>query len=159
MDIRIDNEKEGKFKYRVCGILENNHKYLVVKIQHNDFYCLPGGHVELDEDTDHAVLREMSEELGYEVKIKKLIAVNQNFFKTQTGKPFHELGFYYIVEAKNPKDVNPNNYSREEIDKGEKKHLEFRWVTEEEMKTIAFRPLFIAENLHRETPLINITRD
>ena len=70
MDISIKSE-EGKFKFRVCGVLEHNNKYLLVKMNENNFYCLPGGHVELGEDTDTAVVREMQEELGYQVKIKK----------------------------------------------------------------------------------------
>ena len=45
-DVKI-NCDEGKFKFRVCGILKVNNKYLTVKIGDNDFYCLPGGHVEL----------------------------------------------------------------------------------------------------------------
>ena len=70
MDIGINSE-EGKFKFRVCGILEHDGKYLAVKMNNNNFFCLPGGHVELGEDTETAVQREMREELGYEVKIKK----------------------------------------------------------------------------------------
>lgn len=158
MDIRIDS-KEGKFKFRVCGVLKHENKYLVLKIDRNPFYCLPGGHVELDEDTETAVLREMKEELGYEVKLKNLIAVNQNFFKTEEGKPFHELGFYYIVEARNKKDVNPNDYVREELDKGVLKKLKFKWLTQEEMKKEKVMPLFIVDNLNNKKPVINITRD
>jgi ADP-ribose pyrophosphatase YjhB (NUDIX family) len=109
MDIRIDSE-QGKFKFRVCGILKVNEKYLTVKLEGNDFYCLPGGHVELGEDTDHAVLREMKEELGYEVKIDRLVSIVQNFFKTKDGKIFHELGYYYIVEPKDIRDVNLDDY-------------------------------------------------
>ncbi len=158
MDIRIDNEF-GKFKFRVCGILQQGDKYLTVKINNNGFYCLPGGHVELDEDTDSAVLREMQEELGYPIKIKRLITVNQNFFKTAKGKPFHEIGFYYICEAVNKEDVCSNDYVREELDKGELKTLAFKWFTQEELKHVDFKPTFVADCLNNETPIINITRD
>lgn len=158
MDIKIDSN-EGRFKFRVCGILEHNGKYLAVKINNNQFYCLPGGHVELDEDTDMAIKREMAEELGYEIKIKKLIAINQNFFKTKENKPFHELGYYYIVEAKNEQDVNPNDYAREELDKGELKHLEFKWLTLKELKNADFMPHFVASAIGSKDVLLNITRD
>lgn len=158
MDIKINGE-EGRFKFRVCGILACQDKYLVVKINRNEFYCLPGGHVELNEDTNQAVLREMKEELGFEVKIKNLIAINQNFFKTPEGKPFHELGVYYIVEAQNEEDITKHDYEREELDKGELKHLEFKWVTQKEMKEISFQPKFIPEILNRTSPIINVTRD
>lgn len=158
MDIRIDSN-EGKFKFRVCGILEHNNKYLTVKINYNKFYCLPGGHVELDEDTDMAVKREMQEELGYPIKVKKLIAINQNFFKTEEGKPFHEIGFYYIVEAEDETNVNPNDYTREELDKGKIQHLEFKWSTLDELKKADFMPHFVPTAIENKNVLINITRD
>lgn len=158
IDIGI-NDECGKFKFRVCGILEHNGKYLVAKIDENKFYCLPGGHVELDEDTDTAVLREMREELGYQVKIKRLVAINQNFFKTKEGKPFHEIGFYYIVEAQNEEDVNFNDYEREELDKGKTHLLRFRWFTIDELKKEKFMPPFILDCLDKQETTINITRD
>lgn len=158
MDIRIDSES-GKFKFRVCGILENDKKYLVVKMGGNDFYCLPGGHVELGEDTNIAVLREMKEELGFDVEIKRLVAINQNFFKSKDGKDFHELGFYYIVTAKDSSKITPNDYEREELDKGQWKHLEFKWVSFDELQKIDFRPTFLKNCLNSNEVLISTTRD
>lgn len=158
MDIKI-KDQEGQFKFRVCGILHHDGKYLIVRMSPNKFYCLPGGHVELDEDTDSAVLREMKEELGFDVKIKKLIAVNQNFFKTKDNKPFHEIGFYYIIEACDETKLNLNNYEREELDKGQLIHHEFRWVSKEELKEINFRPNFLTKNIDAKETIINITRD
>ena len=158
MDIKLDN-KNGKFKFRVCGILEHNGKYLTVKIMNNKFFCLPGGHVELGEDTEYAVQREMKEELGFDVEIKRLIAINQNFFKIDDGRSYHEIGFYYIVNARNQADINPNDYEREELDKGQLKHLEFRWYTIDELKNVDFRPAFLRDCLNSTETTINITRD
>lgn len=39
MDIGINCE-EGKFKFRVCGILEHNGKYLAVKMNNNNLSLL-----------------------------------------------------------------------------------------------------------------------
>lgn len=158
MDVKINCE-EGKFKFRVCGILKVEDRYLTVKIQDNDFYCLPGGHVELGEDTDSAVLREMREELGYEVKINKLVSIIQNFFKTKEGKVFHELGYYYIVEPVNVNDVNLENYVRMENDKGEMKRLEFRWFTASELQNVRFLPEVLKTKLENTEVESVITRD
>ena len=158
MDIGINTES-GKFKFRVCGILEHNKKYLAVKMNQNKFFCLPGGHVELGEDTEQAVLREMNEELGYPVKIKRLVAINQNFFKSSDGKDFHEIGFYYVVEAQNDADINPNDYEREELDKGKIQHLVFKWFELEELKKIDFRPKYLIDCLDKTETAINITKD
>lgn len=158
MDVKINCE-EGKFKFRVCGILKVEDRYLTVKIQDNDFYCLPGGHVELGEDTDSAVLREMREELGYEVKINKLVSIIQNFFKTKEGKVFHELGYYYIVEPVNVNEVNLENYVRMENDKGEMKRLEFRWFTASELQNERFLPEVLKTKLENTEVESVITRD
>lgn len=158
MDIRIDSE-EGNFKFRVCGILEYNNKYLIVKMNKNKFYCLPGGHVELGEDTDHAVLREMEEELGFPVKNQRLIAIIQNFFKQDNGKIFHEIGFYYIVNAIEESRVNTKDYVRDEMDKGKIQHLVFKWVTKEELKQIDFRPKLVVDCLQNSQPKVLTTRD
>lgn len=158
MDIKINGE-EGRFKFRVCGILKFKNKFLAVKMNENNFFCAPGGHVELGEDTDQAVIREMREELGYDVKIEKLIAIHQNFFYTAEGKPFHELGFYYIVSAVDPTNINPNDYYREELDKGKIQHLNFKWLTMEELKEIDFRPKFLVDHMDCDTTQIITTRD
>ena len=159
MDISINSE-EGKFKFRVCGILEHNGKYLFVKMNTNSFYCLPGGHVELGEDTDMAIIREMKEELDYDVKIKKLIAINQNFFyDDRDNKKFHELGFYYLVEAVDENKINTSDYVREELDKGKIQHLDFKWFDLNEMKTNDVRPNFIKDILLNNNVSIITTRD
>lgn len=145
MDIRID-EKDERFKFRVCGILEHNGKYLAVKIEKNEFYCFPGGHAEIGETSEVAVLREMQEELGFPVKVKRLLSIAENIFKLK-GSLMHEMSFYYLVEAQNTEDVNENDYVITECDKGVMKELAFKWLTKEEMEREDFRPNFASKLL------------
>lgn len=147
MDIKIKTEKEN-FKYRVCGILHHDGKYLGVKIADNKFFCLPGGHIEIGEDTEIAALREMEEELGFPVKVKRLAGIAENFFEAKNGGVFHELGFYYEVEAENAADVNAEDYERVEIDKGEPKKLVFKWFTKEDIANVDFRPPFVRDMIN-----------
>lgn len=150
MDIRID--KSGKhFKFRVCGILTANGKYLAVKIANNKFYCFPGGHAEIGEDTITAVKREMQEELGFPIVVKKLACIAQNLFTTPKGELMHEFSYYYIVEAEDPLKINPNDYELVECDKGEYKTLRFKWLTKDEMRTEDFRPGFAGEIIKSNT--------
>ena len=154
MDIKIRTESEN-FKYRVCGILKHGDKYLGVKIADNTFFCLPGGHIEIGEDTEIAALREMEEELGYPVKVNRLAGIAENFFKGKHDLMFHELGFYYEVEAQNPEDVNSEDYERIEIDKGEPKKLVFKWFTKEEIENTDFRPPFI-KNMIKSKGMLHV---
>ena len=59
----------------------HDNEVLVVKMQNNPFYCLPGGHVKLGEDTQNAVIREIKEETGYNSHINKLITTTENFME------------------------------------------------------------------------------
>lgn len=138
IDIKCD---DGKFKFRVAGIVKVDNKYLGVGIETNQFWCFPGGHVELGEDTDHAICREMREEVGYDIKIEKLILIHQNFFKDDrlNGKTYHELCYYYIVSPVNKK-VEAKDYVVVENDKGVMKTLHFKWFTAEEIEKEDFRP-------------------
>lgn len=150
MDIKIKCD-EGLFKFRVCGIICKDDKFLVVKIAENKFYCLPGGHVRLGETTGEAVLRELSEEVWFKTKIKKLLYVHENIFFTETGKPFNEIGYYYLAT---PTDKNfiPEDKTIIENDEGHMVRLEFKWVTKEDLKKSDFRPLVIKELIQKLTP-------
>lgn len=158
MDIRIDHEKEH-FKFRVCGILTHNGKYLFVKVQDNTFYCLPGGHAEIGEDTITATLREMREELGFPVKINGLTGIAQNFYHNPKGDLFHEFSYYYLVEAEDISEVNSEDYVVMECDKGVMKRLEFKWLTEEEVRTLDCRPRFASELLNPHSVKHVVNRD
>jgi len=135
------------FKFRVCGIVCIDDKILTVQMHNNGFYCLPGGHVELGEDTESAILREMKEELGYSVRITKLIAIVENFFNGKNNKAFHELGFYYMVEPINKNDLRLDNYTIIENDKGENIKLEFKWISYTDLKETNFKPSFLKDKL------------
>lgn len=69
-----------------------------------------------------------------------MICVAQNIFKNNEGKPVHEIGYYYIVKPKHLKDVNTNDHTRMENDKGQTIKLVFKWFTLEELDKIDFRP-------------------
>jgi ADP-ribose pyrophosphatase YjhB (NUDIX family) len=60
------------------------------------FFCLPGGRVEHGETAAGCVLREMREELEEEVRIERLLWVNENFFEHE-GMSWHEIGLYFLV--------------------------------------------------------------
>lgn len=147
MDIRINNEKEH-FKFRVCGILTHNGKFLAARMNSNTFYCFPGGHTEIGEDTETAVQREMLEEIGFEVNVKSLTAIAQNLYTSANGDLFHELSYYYLVEAKNIEDLNPQDYEVLENDKGVMKKIEFKWLTKEQLINSDCRPGFINKILN-----------
>lgn len=131
-------DSDGLFKLRVCGVIKQGDKYLVNNANGCGFHGFPGGHVSLGENTDDAVLREVEEETKIECKAIKLLAIVQLLIKREDGKPFHEIGYYYLLEPKNNK--NYTNFSIDENDDGKIKHHEFIWLTLDEFDNYDIRP-------------------
>ena len=146
MDVRISKTGQN-FKFRVGAIIKKNGKFLTCKINKN-FYCLVGGHVQLNEDTETALIREVKEELCVDVKIVALSCIFENFFTIKSGRKYHELCFAYEVEI--PKDYEMRDFARDEIDNGENVRLEFKWLTLDEMRE-CFKPRALVDVLEADT--------
>lgn len=144
IEFKIDTKK---FKYRVNGIVIYNNKILTLKMKNNISYCLPGGHVELGEDSKTAILREMQEELDTSVSIDKELAIVENFYLDKKGFQTHEISIYFIVVPNTFDKIPLQNYTRTENDKGEIKSHNFEWLDISELNNFDFRPDFIKNKL------------
>ena len=79
MDIsfKVNNEK---FNYRVCAMIISDNKILAMHDERSPYFYLPGGRVELGETAEHAVVREVQEELCVTTKVIRPLWLNQAFF-------------------------------------------------------------------------------
>lgn len=144
LEIKTDTKK---FKYRVNGIIIKNNKILTIKMKNNISYCLPGGHIELGEDSKTAITREMLEEVETNVTIEKELAIVENFYTDKNNLLTHEISFYYIVKPDNFSKIPLEDYSKCENDKGELKQHNFVWLDINSLKDFDFRPSFIKEKI------------
>lgn len=140
MDIKIINETE-RFSLRVRGLIKLDDKYLIIRTG-EDYFFLPGGHVEIGENTKIALIREIKEEVGIDVNIKNIFCIHEQFYQNKNMN-WHENVFYYIVEPTN--NIHTKNWETIENDKGILKNLEFIWVNTKELKEIDLRPLVIKD--------------
>ena len=143
MDVKIKSD-EGSFKYRVAGAIVKNDKVLMVNICNNGFYCLPGGHIHLGEDSLEAIKREINEEVGITCKTVKLIALCENFFNSKWGK-MQEVCYFYLIEPN--EDMQTEDYEIVENDEGELKPLKFKWCPLSEINSVDFRPQVLKNKL------------
>ena len=139
IDIKTNS---NRFKLRVSGIFIRDGKVLVQKCKKIDGYCFPGGHVELGEITKEAVLREIKEEIGIEVKIIDLFCVHENIYKTIDNNIAQEINYYYLLDSK---EIIPfDEFETTENDKGTLKVHNYEWLKINELIDKKVNPLSIA---------------
>ena len=80
MDLTFQLEN-GKFNYRVCALILRDGEILAIHDERSPYYYLPGGRVQLGETAEHAVLRELQEELHISAEIVRPLWLNQAFFQ------------------------------------------------------------------------------
>ncbi len=88
---------QGRFNYRVAGVCVEDGHVLLQTFAGSLYWVLPGGRPELSESSQVALRREMREELDAEVQLERLLWVVESFFLTNTSRPFHEIGMYYLM--------------------------------------------------------------
>lgn len=144
-DVEIKNATD-RFYYSVRAIIKQGDKYLVMQVTNPDgsksSIHYPGGHVEIGEEAEQAIIREVREEVGCELKDVKLFAFLQNFWE-HAGKRGHGIELFFLATPQNP--ISTQDYIKIENDKGITKKLEFKWFTAEQLKTVHVRPSIIKE--------------
>ncbi len=88
----------NKVRVRVCGLLIENEKILLVKhkgIQNKGdiFWAPPGGGVSFLENTEDALKREFLEETGLSIEVEKFL-----FFHEFIQKPLHAIELFFEVK-------------------------------------------------------------
>lgn len=78
MDLTL-NVEDYILNVRACVMIVHNNKILTHKNVNKDHYSLPGGRVEIGENSEKTVKREIEEELGKEIQIEGYIATVENF--------------------------------------------------------------------------------
>ena len=122
MDITID-VGNYKLNVRTAGMIIHNNKILVHKSIKEEHYALIGGRIEIGENSEDALKRELLEELGKEVEVIENLATIENFFEMKSQK-YHEIMFLYKAEFVNEEDrkiekpiknIEGKNYLRYEL--------------------------------------------
>lgn len=137
---------EGRtFNFRAAAVIVADGRVLLHRAEVEDFWSLPGGRVEILEDSREALRREMLEELAEEVEVGRLVWVGENFFRF-FEVDFHEMGMYFEVTlpAASALRARTNEWWAEE-DNGVR--ICFKWFAVPEAPDLPIVPGFLREGL------------
>jgi 8-oxo-dGTP pyrophosphatase MutT (NUDIX family) len=111
-----------KYDFTVSVFIVYNDKVLLVHHPRYDKWIPMGGHIELDEDPEQALFREIQEETGLEVEI---LSTKPEFDQNDTrfiyapryidvhdaNPPHKHIGLVYFAKSKNDKHVLSDEHS------------------------------------------------
>lgn len=111
-----------KFDFTVGCFIVFDHKVLLVNHPRYDMWLPPGGHIELDEDPEQALFREIKEETGLDVEIiapkpsspakgAKYIYIPAYISVHDANPPHRHIGMTYYARAKNANNVKSDEHS------------------------------------------------
>ena len=83
-----------KLNIRTGIMIIKDNKILLHKNDNKDNYCLPGGGVKFLESSEEAIIREIKEETGLDIKVDSFVSTIENIFE-KDGIKFHEVYFIY----------------------------------------------------------------
>lgn len=128
-----------KIDFTASVFIVHDNKVMLLMHKKLHIWLQPGGHIELDEDPNEAVLREAKEETGLDIELvgearshdspynaRDLVApkfLNRHFFDKATGHEHVDLGYF----ARPISDVSEA--------KPEVEGANLRWFTKEELES------------------------
>ena len=144
MDISFKSGNE-KFNYRVCAMIISGNHILAMHDERSPYFYLPGGRVAIGETAEHAVIREIQEELGVTPKIIRPLWLNQAFFTEDVDQlHYHELCIYYLMDITDTDLLSRGTTFT--VSEGPRTHS-FEWLSFERLKDEYFYPLFLKKDI------------
>jgi phosphoglycolate phosphatase len=91
----------------VGALIENRNGKILLCNSHKwpKLYTVPGGHVEVGETCESALLREIKEEVGLKVKIVELLSIQQVIYPKEFWKKAHFIFFDYLCNVNGKEKV------------------------------------------------------
>ncbi len=154
MDLTL-NVEDYKLNVRAGGVVIHNNKVLTHRNLNDDHYCLPGGRIEIGENSEDTIIREIQEELGKVIEITGYVATIENFFEMK-GSKYHELYFVHRIDFKDVEDkkINTTMHNKEG-----KEYLQYEWLDLNEIDKYNLLPLCLKDILKQKQFPVHVIND
>jgi 8-oxo-dGTP pyrophosphatase MutT (NUDIX family) len=94
---------ENKFEVCARAVIKYQGGILLCRHKEHKDYFFPGGHIELSEKAEEALIRELKEELNISIKKCLFIGTAENFY-FHDGRKHHEINLVFSVSVNKVSD-------------------------------------------------------
>jgi len=155
MDICINLEGQ-KLNIRAAAIIIHNNKMLTHKSVNKNHHALIGGRVQIGENSEVTLKREIMEEIGKEIEITGYVSTIENFFEFES-ETYHEIMFIHKAEFVNEEDKKIE-CTLENLEG--KDYLKYEWIDLDKIDEYDIKPKVIKEILkEKKFPIHKINID
>ena len=123
--IHFPDGERRRFNVRVAGVAVRDGHVLVCREDDDAYVMLPGGRVEIGENSHSALNREIAEELHCRGEVGRLLFTVENFYHLE-DKEFHQIGLYYEIQLPESFPFHTDGNCLVTHDEGHE--LQFDWV-------------------------------
>ena len=139
-DVRFRFDSGARFQLRVGALVWRDDSTLLITNPAVDYYYSVGGAVHALESAEHALHRELVEEVGGGLRVGPLAVVHEAFFADALERtPWHEVSLYFRVDV--PRDFVPAPRSVSMRGTPETVH----WLTRAELRRVRHYPVWLGE--------------
>ncbi len=90
------------FRPSAYGLILNDKKLVTLRNKGNGKLWFPGGGIEIGEKLEDGLKREVEEETGLDIEIKKMVLFKENFFYYQPlDEAYHAFLLFFLCTSKN----------------------------------------------------------
>ena len=128
--------------FTVSAFIFHNDRVLLIHHKKLDSWMQIGGHVELDEDTDEALIREIKEECGLDVHVLAEVAPCQASSHVKPLLRPHFVNIHAIGQTHRHLDLSYVCLSDSDAVVLEDAHNDIGWFSEEEVRALPTGQIF-----------------
>ncbi|OGC42466.1 hypothetical protein A2Y85_04695 [candidate division WOR-3 bacterium RBG_13_43_14] len=125
-----------KIELIVRAVIIHDHQVMLVRKKNRNYSFLPGGHVEFGESAANALQRELKEETGIDVKVKRFLGAIEHAWK-ENGRQHAEINLIFEAQPK----------KKTKIIRSLEAELIFWWQDIDQIKQIKLQPYCLSEFL------------
>ena len=133
--------EDGTCNFRCAAVIIRDGKVLLQR--DGTEYALVGGHVQMGETGEEAVVREFREELGADIVCKCMLWTEECFWE-RNGKLTHTLSFYYLAAfCKDGVFVDDGCFHPQK----DNSRIQIGWVPINELNGLTVYPEFLKDQI------------